>query len=336
MLFRNIQHLRAFAAIIVVLYHSIGAFLAYYPEANSVNFILTSIKTWGACGVDIFFVISGFILYHTFKRGSSNSFANFFLKRMIRIVPLYIILTLVFSAILGFFPAAVKSVSFDWSWMILSLFFLAQLFVNSDPILYVGWSLEWEMFFYLLFIILFFLKKFELFSLILIFLTLVIVSIFSSNFIAVEFFLGILACQFLHNKKEQLKKYSPIIFLVGFLSMLYSFHNYELRNDVDRFFLWGIPSFFLVLGAALGQDWKSTVTTYLGGASYSIYLIQVFSIPIFFKVTTFFSFWNSWDIFNVGLCTIFTIFLGVALHTLVEKPVIQLMKNYFGFERKRI
>ncbi len=80
MVFTNIQHLRAFAAIVVVLYHSIGAFLAYYPKETPINIILNSIKVWGACGVDIFFVISGFILYHTFKSGSSSSFMHFFFK----------------------------------------------------------------------------------------------------------------------------------------------------------------------------------------------------------------------------------------------------------------
>ena len=151
--------------------------------------------------MDIFFVISGFILYHTFKSGSSISFMHFFLKRLIRIVPLYLLLTLAFSLIMVSFPTAVQSVSYDLSWMVLSLFFLSQLFFHSDPVLYVGWSLEWEMFFYILFIILFFFKKNEILSLSLIFLLLFIIGCFSTNFIALEFFLGMLVCQCTQNKK---------------------------------------------------------------------------------------------------------------------------------------
>jgi exopolysaccharide production protein ExoZ len=333
MVFNNIQYLRAFAAIVVVLYHSIGAFLAYYPESTSINIVLNLIKVWGACGVDIFFVISGFILYHTFKNVSSDSFVRFFLKRLIRIAPLYFLLTLAFSAIMLFFPSAVKSVSYDMSWMITSLFFLSQLFFNSDPILYVGWSLEWEMFFYILFVILFFLKKNEILSLFIIFSVLTITGIFSTNFIALEFFLGILVCQCLHYKKEQFRKFSLLIFIAGFSLLFYSLVNNELRNDVDRFILWGIPSFLVVLGAALGKNWESFVMKYLGEASYSIYLIQVFSIPIFFKITIFFPFWNSGDIFNIIFCTLFTVIAGVVLHITVEKPVIARVRNHFGFER---
>ena len=131
--------------------------------------------------------------------------------------------------------------------MVLSLFFLSQLFFHSDPVLYVGWSLEWEMFFYILFIILFFFKKNEILSLSLIFLLLFIIGCFSTNFIALEFFLGMLVCQCTQNKKDQLRRFSLLIFLTGFLLLFYSLYFHELRNAVDRFLLWGIPSFFWFL-----------------------------------------------------------------------------------------
>nr|WP_076754713.1 acyltransferase family protein [Acinetobacter schindleri] len=56
----NIQILRAFAAINVVIFHVIGASLHYKIPATSLLFM----KDWGQNGVDIFFVISGFIMVY--------------------------------------------------------------------------------------------------------------------------------------------------------------------------------------------------------------------------------------------------------------------------------
>ena len=56
----NLQLLRAFAALNVVLFHTIGTcFLRY--ETDFISYL----EGWGANGVDIFFVISGFVMLYT-------------------------------------------------------------------------------------------------------------------------------------------------------------------------------------------------------------------------------------------------------------------------------
>ena len=86
----NLQLLRAFAAINVIIYHIIGTSVAYGYELNFINIL----SGWGANGVDIFFVISGFIMY--FSQAQNPKTPIKFLKsRLIRIVPLYWLMTFV-------------------------------------------------------------------------------------------------------------------------------------------------------------------------------------------------------------------------------------------------
>ena len=138
----NIQILRAIAAINVVIFHCIGA-------AESYDFLIPfsqMFKGWGRNGVDLFFVISGFIMVYT-GQNSRSSRLQFFIKRIFRIVPVYWALTFLFVAILLLMPSILRSASFDIGKTISSLFFVSGPFYES-PVLYVGWTLEFEFLFY--------------------------------------------------------------------------------------------------------------------------------------------------------------------------------------------
>lgn len=96
----NIQSLRAIAAILVVFVH-LEVFLHHLD-----------LKPFGHCGVDIFFVISGFIMVQTTRRGG-HSPARFMANRIARVVPLYWLLTLgVFSLALAV-PSLVQNTTTD-------------------------------------------------------------------------------------------------------------------------------------------------------------------------------------------------------------------------------
>jgi len=90
----SIQYLRGCAALMVV-FHHLGLQLrrvgyeGYWPSFLS-------------SGVDLFFVISGFIMWITTKRGITT--LAFFRRRVIRIVPLYWLLTTFVLVILNAFP----------------------------------------------------------------------------------------------------------------------------------------------------------------------------------------------------------------------------------------
>ena len=84
----NIQALRAFAAINVALFHIIGTAASYSQSSN----YLSALEGWGSNGVDIFFVISGFIMLHT-QMERRRSVIDFLKLRLIRIMPIYWLLT---------------------------------------------------------------------------------------------------------------------------------------------------------------------------------------------------------------------------------------------------
>jgi len=122
----NIQFLRAFAALSVVIYHT--------------NFYFRGMIRTEFGGIAIFFVISGFIMTYISRRDSSH----FFLKRCIRIVPVYFLLTLAIFLIF-------KGYTLDA--LLKSLLFIPYINSGGDwhPIIRVGWTLNLEMYFYILY-----------------------------------------------------------------------------------------------------------------------------------------------------------------------------------------
>lgn len=110
----------------------------------------------GDFGVDLFFVISGFVMVHVSagRFGRPRQTFEFLRRRLIRIVPLYWTATLAMIAVIVLLPGAVDSASrapADW---LLSFFFVPFERPGDGmmrPVLGLGWSLNYEMFFYAIF-----------------------------------------------------------------------------------------------------------------------------------------------------------------------------------------
>jgi len=137
---KSLQILRAVAAISVVYFH-IGSG-PYAP-------IPTPIPTFGSFGVDIFFVISGFVMAMVVAKGhSARSFA---ISRLTRIVPLYWILTTCLLLLAAVKPDLLSSTTANLLNYLKSLCFIPYFKENGSltPMLAVGWTLNYEMFFYL-------------------------------------------------------------------------------------------------------------------------------------------------------------------------------------------
>lgn len=128
----NIQALRFFAAFSVIMVH-------------------LPLFQFGAWGVDIFFVVSGFIM--SFVSEKKTDF--FFIKRVIRIVPLYWGLTIIVFFIAIFKSELLNNTTANYEHLIKSLFFIPfdKNGIGHYPILFLGWSLNFEMLFYLIFYI---------------------------------------------------------------------------------------------------------------------------------------------------------------------------------------
>ena len=145
--FLLIQVLRGLAALMVVAHHSSLLVLErLHLGYNWVN---------GASGVDIFFVISGFVMTISSLplRGAPHPARTFLARRLERIVPMYWIVTLAKVATLLLWPESGRNAIGGWQHVVSSLLFLPSLSLHvlQEPILVVGWSLNFEVAFYMLF-----------------------------------------------------------------------------------------------------------------------------------------------------------------------------------------
>lgn len=135
---RSIQYLRGLAAFGVLVYHA----------AERAGWAFGT----GAAGVDVFFVISGFIMWVvTCRRPPSPG--QFLLRRGQRIAPLYWGVTLLVAAVAVTVPSAFPNMQVTGPALIQSLLFIPHHDPQGliAPLIVPGWTLNYEMFFYLLF-----------------------------------------------------------------------------------------------------------------------------------------------------------------------------------------
>jgi len=138
--------LRALAAWMVVYYH----FMQMYFKLESDSFLGLFFSKYGNFGVDIFFVLSGFVMYLSVNGGSQNAY-QFMVNRIIRIIPVYWFYTAVIAACVLFFPIEFSYTDYDVQSLVYSLAFIPgpnPTGLGQYPLLAVGWTLNYEMFFY--------------------------------------------------------------------------------------------------------------------------------------------------------------------------------------------
>jgi exopolysaccharide production protein ExoZ len=139
----NLQALRAFAALLVV-----GVHLQANEAKYSADQVLSPWLFYGVSGVDIFFVISGFIMVYISRNrfGSPRKAGLFLYDRMVRIYPPVVLFTAL--VILGMYVAGTTGTWFPQSNILFSFLLLPQ---KAPPLLGVSWTLVHELYFYLIF-----------------------------------------------------------------------------------------------------------------------------------------------------------------------------------------
>lgn len=149
--FIGLQYLRGIAALLVVYFHSL-------LQLKGLSDVSDHFPLFGESGVDIFFVLSGFVMWFTTYQ-KHQSPGCFLQKRLIRIVPLYWAVTFLAAGVALLLPHMLKSTSFDFYHFLSSLFFIpwpnpAYLIGSKPtitPVIVPGWTLNYEIFFYLIF-----------------------------------------------------------------------------------------------------------------------------------------------------------------------------------------
>lgn len=320
----NVQYLRAFAAINVVLFHIIGH---THIDQKYTTVFLKLLTGWGQNGVDLFFVISGFIMIYI-QNLKARTPVSFILERIRRIVPIYWLFNFVMVALVLISPSSFNTTKFNISWILTSLFFVSGYAGFANPFLLPGWTLEVEMLFYLLFFVSLFLRK-PRFQVTVMLILIVVVSVILQSYIMLEFALGIVVGIF-YNYKKLNYRIGTSCLIVGTLALFATINHSELAVNY-RFIFWGIPSSLILIGLLYIKQFKNQFLGLLGDASYSIYLIQVFSIPIFFKIMNkFYNGQQGESLVNdmiVLLCLMLTVVPGIIFYKLIEKPVFMWLKK---------
>jgi exopolysaccharide production protein ExoZ len=325
------------AALMVVYFHSI-------LQLRNFGVTVTILPVAGETGVDIFFVLSGFLMWTT-TVGKKVSAASFILKRLLRIVPLYWMLTIIAGVAAVIAPHLLRNTVYETSHFISSLAFFPQLnpaYINSadetlriTPLLVPGWTLNYEMFFYLIFAIaLFFTQSLRLFIIAFLMAAVALFSLISDSTIpALVFYSNIIISEFLMGigvaiivKRLWLVKVRWALLTIFIATAMIFLGNYK-GLELNRAIIAGIPAAFIIYSLCcieiLTKPKKLTYMHLIGDASYSIYLTHVFTLVIcriifqhFYKTHNF-----KIELIFVALCLISSLITGVTVYFLYEKPV---------------
>lgn len=266
----SIDVLRGLAALMVCFFHFSNGINDFLPQTN----VLRIISAWGYLGVEIFFIISGFVIsYSLFKRNYTiHSFGIFFLKRIIRIEPPYLI-SIVLAITLKYLSAFITGNSenvfqFDFTNTLLHLGYLCAFF-KQDWILPVYWTLaiEFQFYFFIAITYPFFIinKKKYVFYGFLVLINMPLLLGYTSNeyvFHHIPYFsLGIVFCRTLFMDKSYVEYWIGMLFLLG-----------------EIFYIHGLPPFLVSIAALLVMLFVTrgyAVFTFLGKISFSLYLVHL-------------------------------------------------------------
>ncbi|MCK6057236.1 acyltransferase family protein [Micrococcus luteus] len=148
--FRELDGLRGIAALAVVFSHYTGAHNSHYPQDPAAFHD----AAWGAAGVQLFFIISGFVIFMS-ARGARRP-SDFAISRAARLYPPYWI-SLVFAVVLLLLHP-VPGFPFTWGQALVNLT-MVQRWVGVDNVVDVYWTLAVEMQFYVIILILLYLTR---------------------------------------------------------------------------------------------------------------------------------------------------------------------------------
>ena len=318
----SIQYLRAVAATAVIVFH-IGVLPLAFAEI-------------GNAGVDIFFVISGFVMW-TVATSRPQTPREFILNRVFRIVPMYWFVTLSFVGAAIMVPMLFPRLVLDLGHTVASLLFIPMLSPSNGkiwPVLVPGWSLNYEMFFYVLFALALFLPKRRwLPFLISIFLGLTLLGgvyagsnpliITYTDSMMLEFLAGVILGPVVEADRLPPRPWGYLLVSIGVLLFML---GALMEVTSPRVIVWGIPALLLVAGALTlevrGSIPKLLLATLIGDASYSIYLTHTLTISALSKFRIFFS---SAPYFAV--CLSLSILVGIAAWRLAERPMTEYIKR---------
>lgn len=330
----SIQYLRGIAALFIVFYHLFVQLGRHGYSGHGPDFL--------SAGVDIFLVISGFIMWHTtFNRNVGT--LEFLWHRVVRIVPLYWLITTFYLAILLIKPSWMQSAKFELFHVIASYLFIPAAHPVASgsmwPLVVPGWTLNYEMLFYLLFgLALLSTNRARLAIVVAMLICIVglqafdppvnsIIGFYSSSII-LEFAFGVALGYLCTTGVSVSRLPTTLMMLAGVMGLLAG--SAAGMPDLPRVLTFGIPACLIVTGAVFYERAHNVVEIglpkLLGDASYSLYLSHGAVLSAFGR------FWRELGLprmseplflflFSSSAIFIATI-VGIGLYRFVERPLL--------------
>lgn len=345
------QVLRAFAALYVVAGHSSDVLV-------QVNGHVPRPLAWlhGPVGVDIFFVISGFVMLVSSGRllSKPHPVRLFLWRRWLRIAPLYWLLTTVRLVLLTLKPSLSRhALPSTWN-AISSYLFIPSLSPSGEvrPVIPVGWTLSFEMMFYICFAWALLRPQRTALRVTIPMVLLALLALVRTagwpvwtsfaDPIVLEFLGGIWLAHSLLARKTLPRAASIAAIVLGAVALV----ALPAPGLLTRPLIWGVPALLLV-GGSVFLEHRSPSRRFprtlllLGDASYSIYLAQMFVFPPLHMVM---------DHLQPGLLRLhplagglelmltsllFASLVGIVVHLVIEKPMTESLRNWSGAAQPR-
>lgn len=314
----SLQGWRGVAAMLVVFYHAAEALSSDKYGARSV---FGGFFTWGHAGVQFFFVLSGFIIFWAHRRdvGLPEAFGRYAMRRFVRIYPIYWAVLLPLVALYFLVPSLQPGDLTSPSAIAASIFLVGPL----TPVLSVAWTLFHEVLFYALFGVAILNRR----------LGVALMGLwFAGSLLGIGYALSHLNLLFLAGMAAAWTCQRPSVLsgrglmtvgVVGFVLVgAAEWQGYFDRNDSPSTLLYGIAAFLLVIGSvraeSAGQLRVPPMMTFLGDASYSLYLVHYPVIALVAKLTM-----------GAPVYAVFAMMVAAAtaagsgFHLMVERPLLK-------------
>lgn len=323
----SVQYMRAIAALMVVIHHA--AWKGSQLGGDPLHWFHI-----GGAGVDLFFIISGYIMCHTTESKPDIRLIDFLKARFFRIIPLYWILTTLALIIFLITPEKVNSSGGTTS--IINSYTLFP--TNEKYLIQNGWTLSYEFYFYILFSTGLIIKSkaryFAPIFLISLFVALGILATekefilkFFTNPLLLEFVFGII-CYYIF-------KYIKIGSVTGIFTILISIFMMVCVNifspDLHRVIKYGLPALLFFAGMSSmekffiknNKNFVFKIMQGIGNSSYSLYLFHPFSLAIFSSLLVKLTL-NKFDYLFVSLLIISSVCSSHLVYIFLERRLLKL------------
>lgn len=333
----SIQALRAIAALWVVMFHTVGNAATYGWTLK----FLPALAKQGEMGVDIFFVISGFVIA-LISYGKPVGFyaaRRFVTARVARVIPLYWTLTALFTLLLVCVPSAFGHAHLSYWHVISSFLFIPSLNWAgiTAPVINVGWTLNYEIWFYALFALAISVTQKPIGTVMAVMTALAVAHPlhdgsllwnFYTSSIVLEFAGGIILGAF-YAKYKNISPFTmmPVALVIGLSIVQYA----PKVTEETRFIALGIPALLIVACALSLEDrfrWNRCLCS-LGDASYSLYLTHVLTVPASLKLIQIMD--RRHGILGDAVCLIaigLSVALAFACRRYVERPMTRIVRSW--------